>query len=62
MQGTGVMADSVSAEPSQHGRGDVDVTVFVDGECHIITLDADNARLAGLRLIRAADSSERRGW
>jgi hypothetical protein len=56
------MADSVSAEPSQHGRGDVDVTVFVDGECHIITLDADNARLAGLRLIRAADSSERRGW
>jgi hypothetical protein len=54
------MADSLGADPSNRERGEVDVTLFVDGECHIMTIPADEARLAGLQLIRAADLSEMR--
>jgi hypothetical protein len=54
------MADSIGAEPSRRDRGEVEVTIFAEGVCHILTLDADAARLAGLQLIRAADLSEMR--
>lgn len=54
------MADSLGADPSNHDRGEVDVTFFANGECYIITISADEARLAGLQLIRAADLSEMR--
>lgn len=55
-----MMADSLSFEPSRRERGEVDVTIFIEGQCHIITLEADTVRLAALQGIKAADASERR--
>jgi hypothetical protein len=60
-----MMADSLSFEPRRgyEGEAEVEVTVFIEGTCHLLTISADEARLAGLEAIRAADGSEpRRTW
>jgi hypothetical protein len=54
--------DSVGFEAKRgyEGDGEVEVTIFVDGTCHLLRISADEARLAGLAAIKAADDSERR--
>lgn len=61
------MALEVDVEPSRSHRDVVDV-VLVDPSVDLyetVELAADDARLLGLKLIRAADAAEsmtRRGW
>lgn len=58
----------MDAEPKRDERGSVDITLVKRGngapytEPIFFDMPADDARLLGLKLIRAADASERRSW
>lgn len=58
------MAIELEVEPDKnhHGTVNVHVTDSTANLYETVDMPADDARLLGLKLIRAADASERRGW
>lgn len=56
------MSQWIDVEPAKGDHGEVEVTVHNNDDPVFLKMPADEARLFGLKMIRAADASERRGW
>lgn len=55
------MSQWIDVEPTRNEHGEVDFTVHNDEDPVFLKMSADETRLLALKMIRAADASERRG-